>query len=109
MKSPIATPTLLILLLISSLITNITVWELSGTLSAINVQEEEKVPSQTTKFTVDVEIDDNNPPTTQTMDFEVTTTLGEFDANETRAAWLTRHMAAVRAARAEALEPVPSP
>ena len=99
-----ATPTLLVLLLISSLITNVSVWQLSGSLKVLSLQEEE-VPSQTSKFTVPV----TDGTGTFEIDFEVTTTMGEFDdpaANppkiETKSEWLTRHMDTVKSAKNEA-------
>jgi len=107
MKRIQATPTLLVLLLISSLITNVTVWRLSGSLEVL-AYEEEEMPSQTTRFAVDVIVDETtNPVTKESMEFEVTTVKDE-DGTETKAEWLERHMATVRSARAEAVADIPA-
>ena len=107
MKRIQATPTLLVLLLVSSLMTNVTVWQLSGSLEVLALEEEE-VPSQETTFAVDVIVDDTTSPVTkEEMTFTVKTNLGEIDASETKAAWLARHMATVREAREEALDDIP--
>lgn len=63
------------------------------------------MPSETTKFTVAVVVDNTtNPDTKEDMDFEVTTTMGELNSTETKADWQDRHLATVKEARQKALD-----
>lgn len=68
--------------------------------------EEEKMPSRTTKFTVNVLVDTvPDPDKYEKMEEEVTTTMGEppFES-ENKAAWLDRHELTVKEVRQKWLD-----